>query len=100
MEGKTPALSTVMIGVLLVGFFLAQSHVEADTSCCKDATARTCFRMCRLITTACARKCNCILISGTKCPEDYPNYPNIGKFLNTKAGKEATERCNKKSDTV
>ncbi|RZC86266.1 hypothetical protein C5167_007448 [Papaver somniferum] len=87
MEGKIPALSTVMIGVLLVGFFLAQSPVEADTSCCKDATARNCFLRCRLVPTGCAVRCTCIIISGTECPEDYPN---MGKFLNTEAGNEAT----------
>ncbi|KAI3913500.1 hypothetical protein MKW98_003979 [Papaver atlanticum] len=47
MEGKSPALSAVMIGVLLIGLFLAHTFVEADTPCCTTYNQQKCFHRCR-----------------------------------------------------
>ncbi|KAI3962255.1 hypothetical protein MKW92_015853, partial [Papaver armeniacum] len=82
MEAKSPALSAVMVGVLLMGLFLAQTPVEAK-SCCKNTAARNCYNTCRLTGAprpVCAAGCNCKIISGTKCPKDYPR---LNSLLNT-----------------
>ncbi|KAI3962256.1 hypothetical protein MKW92_015854 [Papaver armeniacum] len=87
MEGKSPALSAVMIGVLLMGLFLAQTPVEAK-SCCKNTAARNCYNTCRLTGAprpVCAAGCNCKIISGTKCPKDYPR---LNSLLNTETDEE------------
>ncbi|KAI3927690.1 hypothetical protein MKW92_000504 [Papaver armeniacum] len=87
MEGKSPALSAVMVGVLLMGLFLAQTPVEAK-SCCKNTAARNCYNACRLPGTprpVCAAGCNCKIISGTKCPKDYPK---LNSLLNTETDEE------------
>ncbi|KAI3962254.1 hypothetical protein MKW92_015852 [Papaver armeniacum] len=87
MEGKSPALSAVMIGVLLMVLFLAQTPVEAK-SCCKNTAARNCYNTCRLTGAprpVCAAGCNCKIISGTKCPKDYPR---LNSLLNTETDEE------------
>ncbi|KAI3915298.1 hypothetical protein MKX01_035557 [Papaver californicum] len=60
------ALSAVMIGVLLIGLFLAQSFVEAD-NCCKDYNAKKCFLGCLDEDNSrefCANWCGCKCTSG------------------------------------
>ncbi|KAI3861249.1 hypothetical protein MKW92_005159 [Papaver armeniacum] len=87
MEAKSPALSAVMIGVLLMGLFLAQTPVEAK-SCCKNTAARNCYNVCRLPGTprpVCAATCDCKIISGGKCPRDYPK---LNSLLNTETDEE------------
>ncbi|KAI3911594.1 hypothetical protein MKW92_042869 [Papaver armeniacum] len=91
MEGKSPALSAVMVGVLLMGLFLAQTPVEAK-SCCKNTAARNCYNTCRLTGAPrplCAQGCNCKIISGTKCPKDYPR---LNSLLNTETDEETNTK--------
>ncbi|KAI3919630.1 hypothetical protein MKW92_035098 [Papaver armeniacum] len=90
MEGKSPALSAMMVGVLLMGLFLAQTPVEAK-SCCKNTVARNCYNACRLTGTRilCAPVCNCKIISGTQCPSDYPK---LNSLFNTETVEEANTK--------
>ncbi|KAJ0973628.1 hypothetical protein J5N97_015593 [Dioscorea zingiberensis] len=42
-----------------------------------NTTARNCYNLCRLPGTArdtCAKLCGCLIISGTKCPPNYPKH--------------------------
>lgn len=74
MERKSPALNVVIIGVLLIGLFTAQTPVDA-TSCCESTKARNSYSVCRLRLGAsknCAKLTGCIIIDGTSCPSDYP----------------------------
>nr|prf leaf specific thionin [Hordeum vulgare subsp. vulgare] len=44
-------------------------------SCCKDTLARNCYNTCRFAggsRPVCAGACRCKIISGPKCPSDYP----------------------------
>ncbi|MCL7027375.1 hypothetical protein MKW94_020551 [Papaver nudicaule] len=66
MEGKTPTVSVVMMGAILIGLFLTSTSVEAQ-SCCKDTTARNCYNVCRRLggsRPVCSASCNCKIISG------------------------------------
>ncbi|KAI3888435.1 hypothetical protein MKW92_009557 [Papaver armeniacum] len=91
MEGKSPALSAVMIGVLLMGLFLAQTPVEAK-SCCKNTAARNCYNACRLTGAprpVCAAGCNCKIVPELRCPKDYPT---LNSLFNTETVEEANTK--------
>ncbi|MCL7049450.1 hypothetical protein MKW94_002636, partial [Papaver nudicaule] len=80
MEGKTPTISAVMMGAILIGLFLASTSVK-DKSCCKDTTARNCYNVCRRLRGSrpvCAASCNCKIISRQTCSR---NYPRLNDFL-------------------
>ncbi|KAI3880510.1 hypothetical protein MKW92_004120 [Papaver armeniacum] len=94
MEGISPALSAVMIGVLLIGLFLAQTSVEAAKPCCNTYNGQTPVeapKICCMNNTrrnrykdclntgasvaSCAGVSGCLIISGSFCPPNYP-YPD------------------------
>jgi hypothetical protein len=81
--GSSKALKSAILCVLILGLILEQVQVEGK-SCCKSTTARNCYNICRLRgpRPVCARVCGCKIISGTRCPRDYPKLdllPNSGK---------------------
>ena len=74
MEGKgvKVPLSVVVMVVLILG--LNQTHVEAKT-CCRNTLTRNCYNACFFGGSSretCAKLCDCIIISGTTCPNDHP----------------------------
>ncbi|KAI3900818.1 hypothetical protein MKW92_040240 [Papaver armeniacum] len=95
MEAKSSALSAVIIGALLMGLFLGMTPVEAK-SCCRDTTARNCYNVCRVPGTpreVCAKLCDCIIISGNKCPSNYPSIRNFLNMANIEETYTTTEFC-------
>ncbi|KAI3880555.1 hypothetical protein MKX03_008820 [Papaver bracteatum] len=87
MEGKSPALSVVVIGVLLMGLVFSHTPVEAK-SCCQNTLARNCYNVCRFAggsREACAKACNCKIITETDCPSDYPK---LNSLQNTETDEE------------
>ncbi|KAI3869458.1 hypothetical protein MKX03_031714 [Papaver bracteatum] len=90
MEGKSPAISVVMMGVLLMGLVFSHTPVEAKTtkSCCKSTAARECYNACHSAGApryVCPYICKCLIISGTKCP---PAYRYLNFVPNTEIGGE------------
>uniref|UniRef100_A0ACD5YY47 Uncharacterized protein n=1 Tax=Avena sativa TaxID=4498 RepID=A0ACD5YY47_AVESA len=90
--GSIKGLKSVVICVLVLGIVLEQVQVEGK-SCCKDTMARNCYNVCRIPGTprpVCATTCRCKIISGNKCPKDYPKLhgdpdagtPNAIEFCN------------------
>ncbi|CAL5080733.1 unnamed protein product [Urochloa decumbens] len=86
-------LNCVLLCVLMLGLVLEQARVEGK-SCCKTTTARNCYNVCRLAGRAqqtCASLCGCKIISGSKCPPDFPKLnflPSYGEKV-----KANVERC-------
>ena len=71
-KGVRIPLSTVIMGVLILGLVVAQTQVEAK-SCCPSTSARNCYNVCRLTGASrerCASLCGCKIVSGT-CPPGY-----------------------------
>nr|AAB29761.1 thionin precursor {clone Thi1Va12} [Viscum album=mistletoe, Peptide, 114 aa] [Viscum album] len=67
--------SSMLLLVLLLGALLVSS-VESK-SCCRNTTGRNCYNACRVPGTprpVCASLCDCKIISGSKCPADYPRF--------------------------
>uniref|UniRef100_A0ACD5ZFD1 Uncharacterized protein n=1 Tax=Avena sativa TaxID=4498 RepID=A0ACD5ZFD1_AVESA len=90
--GSIKGHKSLIICVLILGLVLEQVQVEGK-SCCKDTTARNCYNVCRIPGTPrpiCATSCRCKIISGNKCPKDYPKLhddpdagtPNAIEFCN------------------
>ncbi|MGI4573955.1 hypothetical protein ACR2WM_26975, partial [Klebsiella pneumoniae] len=73
MGGKD--MRSVIICVVILSLFVEQIQVEAK-SCCKNTIARNCYNVCRLTgpRKTCASICGCKIISGKKCPSDYPKF--------------------------
>ncbi|KAF5176338.1 Leaf-specific thionin [Thalictrum thalictroides] len=70
MEGK--GVRVVIMGLLILGLVVAQ--IEAK-SCCRNTTGRNCYNVCRLPGTPrpiCEAGCDCINISGNRCPSTHP----------------------------
>ncbi|XP_044955116.1 leaf-specific thionin DB4-like [Hordeum vulgare subsp. vulgare] len=68
------SIKSVVICVLILGLVLEQVQVEGK-SCCKTTFARNCYNTCRFAggsRPVCAGACGCKIISGSKCPSDYP----------------------------
>ncbi|MCL7030763.1 hypothetical protein MKW94_028842 [Papaver nudicaule] len=117
MEGKYPALiSVMMIGVILMGLFLAQTPmVDGLLACCQNAHAKRCLIHCRTNTRAsrgmCTEACSCVYkneYGGVK-EEDTNDFCKLGCASSVcshiialhksaegieEAVKEAVERCN------
>ncbi|KFK42665.1 hypothetical protein AALP_AA1G023900 [Arabis alpina] len=77
MEGKTLILS-----VLIMILFMAQSEVEAK-SCCPSTNARNVYNLCLLVQhprSVCARISQCKIVQENTCPPGYPkdNLENSG----------------------
>ncbi|KAI3832149.1 hypothetical protein MKX03_016688 [Papaver bracteatum] len=74
---KAP-LGSVIIGVLILGLFIAQASVEAR-SCCDSKAGRNCYQACVTRTGAtklCARSCGCRFTRENRCPSSHP-WANI-----------------------
>ncbi|KAI3961034.1 hypothetical protein MKW92_017179 [Papaver armeniacum] len=70
---KAP-LGSVIIGVLILGLFIAQASVEAR-SCCDSKAGRNCYQACVSRTGAtklCARSCDCRFTKDNRCPPSHP----------------------------
>ncbi|CAL5065063.1 unnamed protein product [Urochloa decumbens] len=75
-------VNSVLMCVLLLGLVLEQAQVEGK-SCCRSTTARNCYNTCRFAGTSqktCANLCDCIHISGSKCPANYPKLNFLPRF--------------------
>ncbi|CAL5080732.1 unnamed protein product [Urochloa decumbens] len=84
-------LNCVLLCVLMLGLVLEQARVEGK-SCCKTTTARNCYNVCRLAGRAqqtCASLCGCKIISGSKCPPDFPKL----NFLPSYEEADRVEYC-------
>ncbi|KAI3880509.1 hypothetical protein MKW92_004119 [Papaver armeniacum] len=90
MEGKSPALSAVVIGVLLIGLFLARTFVEADTPCCTGYNQQKCFHRCREESDRdyCTNWCGC-----HSCVLRYPNIKVGGEEKKEQTLPTANDYC-------
>ncbi|KAI3919066.1 hypothetical protein MKW98_016619 [Papaver atlanticum] len=80
---KAP-LGTVVLGVLILGLFLAQASVEAR-SCCASKAGRNCYQACVRRTGAtklCATDCGCRFTKENRCPSSHP-WAKISDFQNS-----------------
>ncbi|MCL7032276.1 hypothetical protein MKW94_004307 [Papaver nudicaule] len=84
---KAP-LGALIMGVLILGMFIAQTPVEAK-SCCKSTVGRNCYNVYRLrfARPVCASTCSCKIDKGNRCPS---SYPKISGFLNSEEFEEQT----------
>ncbi len=114
MGVKAVTMILIILGVVV-------GEIEGK-SCCRNTLGRNCYNACRLPNTprpVCANLCDCIIITGSRCPPSHPrgmfensvasvnDYCNLGctssvcntiiSGLNTSAGegevKEAVEHC-------
>ncbi|KAI3962235.1 hypothetical protein MKX01_030785 [Papaver californicum] len=76
---KAP-LSTVVMGVLILGLFLAQASVEAKSCSCVRRTGAT---------QLCARDCGCLFTRQNRCPSSHPC-----KTLSLEVGDDESEQSN------
>ena len=64
---ETISLKSIIIGVLMLGLVLQQTHIEAK-SCCCSTTTRNCYNVCRVTGSSrptCASLCGCKILE--KC---------------------------------
>ncbi|KAI3832150.1 hypothetical protein MKX03_016689 [Papaver bracteatum] len=92
---KAP-LGSVIIGVLILGLFIAQVSVEAR-SCCNSKDGRNCYQACVTRTGAtklCARSCGCRFTRENRCPSSHP-WANISNSQDSDGiGYEFEEQSN------
>ncbi|XP_026443122.1 alpha-hordothionin-like isoform X2 [Papaver somniferum] len=91
---KAP-FGSVIIGVLILGLFIAQASVEAR-SCCDSKAGRNCYQACVRRTGAtklCARSCGCRFTRENRCPSSHP-WANTSNFQNSDNGDEFEEQSN------
>uniref|UniRef100_A0A8I6YYX1 Acidic protein n=1 Tax=Hordeum vulgare subsp. vulgare TaxID=112509 RepID=A0A8I6YYX1_HORVV len=69
------SLKSIIIGVLMLGLVLQQTHIEAK-SCCCSTTTRNCYNVCRVTGSSrptCASLCGCKILEKCVPPCDRFN---------------------------
>ncbi|KAM3309535.1 hypothetical protein ACQJBY_030665 [Aegilops geniculata] len=88
-------IKSVVICVLILGVVLEQVQVEGK-SCCRNTLGRNCYNSCRVLggsQKVCASTCDCIHITGPRCPRDYPSLNLLPEYGEPDATKYCTIGC-------
>ncbi len=84
MGAKAVVMILVILGVVV-------REIEAGKSCCTDTSGRNLYNACLLLgrysRATCAKKCDCIIITGRSCPPSHPrgmleNSGSVGDYCN------------------
>ena len=82
MGAKAVVMIFIILGVVV-------GEIEGK-SCCRNTLGRNCYNTCRFPGTprpVCAKLCDCIIITGPRCPPSHPrgmleNSASVGDYCN------------------